>query len=289
MHIITTISEMQDIVSDARAERVDIGFVPTMGSLHGGHAELIKVSSMRHSLTVVSVFVNPLQFGPSEDFGTYPRNLDSDVRMIREHGGTHVFAPSAEEMYPQGFATSIHIGGIAKELEGAGRPGHFDGVATVVCKLFNTVMPTEAFFGQKDYQQTLVVKQMVADLAMPIAINVVPTVREADGLAMSSRNAYLNFEERNRATSLFRALTRAKEFIENLEAPLQKRKALPRLEIEALMQAALQEVSVEYAVAVDAATLQSRDNYFSGEKIALLIAAFAGRTRLIDNIVTEIV
>jgi pantoate--beta-alanine ligase len=280
---------MHDIVMDAHAERVGIGFVPTMGSLHGGHAELIKLSSMRHSLTVVSVFVNPLQFGPSEDFGSYPRNLDADVRMIRDHGGTHVFAPSAEEMYPQGFATSIHIEGIAKVLEGASRPGHFDGVATVVCKLFNTVMPTEAFFGQKDYQQTLVVRQMVADLAMPIAINVVPTVREPDGLAKSSRNAYLNVEERNRATSLFRALSGAKKFISNQVTPLQGRKTISRSEIEAEMLSALQDVRIEYAVAVDANTLESRDFYYSGEKIALLIAAFAGTTRLIDNIVTDIV
>lgn len=279
---------MQDIVSDAHAERVGIGLVPTMGSLHAGHAALIKLSSMRHSLTVVSVFVNPLQFGPAEDFERYPRDLDADVRVIREHGGTHVFAPSVEEMYPGGFATGVHVEGVAKKLEGAGRPGHFDGVATVVCKLFNAVMPTEAFFGQKDYQQTLVVKRMAADLSVPVAINVAPTVREPDGLAMSSRNVYLKGDERVRATALYRALSMAKEYIRSQPDGSHRRSSISRLEIESAMLSALNDVLVEYAVAVDAETLESRDNYFSGEKIALLVAGMVGTTRLIDNIVTEI-
>lgn len=279
---------MQGVVSDARTERMDIGFVPTMGALHRGHAELIKLSSMRHPLTVVSIFVNPLQFGPNEDFKRYPRSLDADVKVIRQTGGTHVFAPSTEEMYPHGFATTIDVKGVAERLEGAGRPGHFNGVATVVCKLFNTVMPTEAFFGQKDFQQTLVVKQMVADLALPIAISVVPTIREPDGLALSSRNTYLNPEERKRATSLNAALDKAREYINRQLLSSQRPITISRREVEAEMVSMLQEIDVEYAVAVDATTLDQRDQYFSGEHIALLIAGFVGSTRLIDNTVLHI-
>jgi pantoate--beta-alanine ligase len=284
MIIISTVAEMQSAIRDARTTGKSIGCIPTMGALHAGHGSLIDASSKVHDLTVVSVFVNPTQFGPKEDFDTYPRTLDADLELIEVYGGTHVFAPSVAEMYPEGFATTIHVGGITEVLEGAHRPGHFDGVATIVTKLLEAMRPDEAYFGQKDYQQTLVVKRLVRDLFLPVKINVSPTIREDDGLAMSSRNRYLSAEERSHATSLFRALEAARTFITSADLPVHANR------MEQIMQTVLkaeEQIQVEYAVAVDAETLQPMPQIRQGDVIALLISARLGTTRLIDNVVVH--
>ena len=285
VHVIHTIAEMQAVVMNAHAERQTVGCVPTMGALHEGHAALISRSASRHPLTVVSVFVNPLQFGPNEDYKRYPRDIDADVHIIRAHGGTHVFAPSVEEMYPDGFATSIHIGGVAERLEGASRPGHFDGVATVVCKLFQAMIPSEAFFGQKDWQQTLVIKRMVKDLSLPVRIDVVPTIRDEDGLAKSSRNKYLSDADRANALSLSRALHAAAESVSNNGPSEKGSDGISSEQLESIMMSTLNGIDVEYAVAVDSASLEPREFFHSKDSIALLVAARVGTTRLIDNLV----
>lgn len=278
MHIISTIAEMQHIATAARREGRSIGCVPTMGSLHAGHGSLISESAHHHPLTVVSVFVNPTQFGPNEDFEKYPRSLDADVDLIRSHGGTHVFAPTVQEMYPHGFSTSIHVKGITEILEGAHRPGHFDGVATVVCKLFQAMLPDEAYFGQKDLQQTIVVQRMTHDLGLPVKVTVLPTKREDDGLAMSSRNVYLSQTERDHATTIYKALVAGARAITLGETS--------GAEVERIMHHVLATpgvFSVDYAVACSGADLAPCITIHPGEQIALLIAARLGNTRLIDN------
>jgi pantoate--beta-alanine ligase len=278
MHIISTIAEMQHIATAARREGRSIGCVPTMGSLHAGHGSLISESSHHHPLTIVSVFVNPTQFGPNEDFEKYPRSLDADVELIRSHGGTHVFAPTVQEMYPHGFSTSIHVKGITEILEGAHRPGHFDGVATVVCKLFQAMLPDEAYFGQKDLQQTIVVQRMTHDLGLPVKVTVLPTKREDDGLAMSSRNVYLSQTERDHATTIYKSLVAGARAISLGETS--------GAEVERIMHHVLATpgvFSVDYAVACSGADLAPCITIHPGEQIALLIAARLGSTRLIDN------
>ena len=284
MRIITTVLEMQEAAQEARNSGLRVGCVPTMGSLHAGHASLIKGSAARNGMTVVSVFVNPTQFGPTEDYDSYPRDLDGDMAAIESAGGTHIFAPTVAEMYPEGFATTVHVGEITEVLEGAQRPGHFDGVSTIVCKLFEAMRPDEAFFGQKDLQQTLVIKRMVRDLLLPIHILVMPTLREESGLAMSSRNVYLTEQERHEAAALYRALTTAADLIEG------NGDVISRESVESSMLSALATadgLQVDYAVAVDADTLQPRDLYERGDEIALLVAVFIGQTRLIDNMVVR--
>ncbi len=285
MHVITSVAEMQQIAETARQQGRSVGCVPTMGSLHNGHGSLIAASAERHALTVTSVFVNPTQFGPHEDYDAYPRDLDGDIATIRAHGGTHVFAPSVAEMYPEGFTTSIRVGGVTEVLEGARRPGHFDGVATVVCKLLEAMRPTEAFFGQKDYQQTLVVKRMVRDLFLPVKITVMPTVREDDGLAMSSRNVYLSADQRNKATTIYRALLAAQDLLSETEDTI-SRQAIEHA--MTLVISHVPEFEIDYAVAVDADTLQEQEAYATGDRVALLIAAKLGTTRLIDNLVVTV-
>ena len=285
MHVISTVAEMQDVARNAHDEGSTMGCVPTMGALHRGHASLIDASTRSHALTVVSVFVNPTQFGPNEDFDKYPRNLDADIDMIRTHGGTHVFAPSVAEMYPEGFSTSIRVGGITDLLEGARRPGHFDGVATVVTKLFEAIRPDEAYFGQKDYQQTLVVKRIVRDLFIPVKISVMPTIREEDGLALSSRNRYLSAEERSMAAALFKALEAAKNHIQACDGDVQP-KLVERAMTKVLTSYANMEI--DYAVAVDAETLLHEERFERGDVIALLIAVKIGSTRLIDNMIVTV-
>jgi pantoate--beta-alanine ligase len=245
-----------------------------MGALHDGHGALIAASASEHPVTVVSVFVNPTQFGPTEDFTRYPRTLEADIALAERHGATHVFAPSAADMYPDGYSTSITVGPLSTILEGAIRPGHFDGVATVVAKLFNAMLPHEAYFGQKDYQQTLVIKRLVADLNLPVLINVRSTVREADGLAMSSRNRYLTPEQRAASSAIYRALQAG--------ARVMAGGSCNRAEIEASMVEALSEFTIDYAVAARANSLDLPEEFSIGEEIVLLLAARLGATRLID-------
>src|SRR5947207_1716490 len=206
---------VRNAVRTARAENRTIGLVPTMGALHAGHLSLVERSCRETGFTVVSIFVNPTQFGPQEDFAKYPRNLEADLQALAAYPVDLVFVPAVDDMYPAISATAVEVGPVAAKWEGACRPGHFRGVATVVLKLLNLVQPDVAYFGQKDYQQTVVVRRMVADLDVPVEIRVCPTVREPDGLAMSSRNVYLSPEERRKALSLSRGLRRAEELVRN--------------------------------------------------------------------------
>jgi len=210
MRIARTPEELRRIVADARAGGAgSIGLVPTMGNLHAGHYSLIDAARAGSDLLVVSVFVNPTQFGPNEDYRTYPRTWEADVAGCEGRGVDAIYAPTAEVMYPEGFSCTIHVAGLTDVLCGPFRPGHFDGVCTVVAKLLNAVGPDAAWFGRKDYQQLVVIRRMVADLNMPVRIEEAPTVREPDGLAMSSRNARLSPEERSQAVALSRALAEA--------------------------------------------------------------------------------
>lgn len=283
MRIITTVAEMQTLVRDLRAAGSSIGCVPTMGSLHDGHASLISSAAEQHGTVITSIFVNPTQFAPTEDLSKYPRNLERDLLIVAQAGGTVVFTPSVEEVYPDGFASIIHVGGIADVFEGARRPGHFDGVATIVAKLLIAMSPDEAYFGQKDYQQTLVVRALVRDLGFACTITVLDTIREADGLAMSSRNVYLTEEERAQASTLFLALSTARNMIEQGERSV--------VALEDAMSATLLMVpglAIDYASVVMVSTLATIEVLPSGSSVALLLAVRIGSTRLIDNMICSI-
>lgn len=271
-----TIADVREAVAAARREGRRIGFVPTMGALHAGHGALIEQAVAECGFVVVSIFVNPLQFGPNEDFDRYPRTLDADVAYVRSLGAHLVFAPSVEEMYPEPQLTFVDVEQLTDNLCGASRPGHFRGVATVVTKLFNIVAPDAAYFGQKDAQQAAVIQRMVTDLSMPIEVVVVPTRREPDGLAMSSRNKYLSPEERKAALVLYKALQKAVRAIEEGERDPDVVEKLLRETIEQEPLA-----RIDYAAVVDARTLRPV-SYIRGN-ILLAVAAFIGSTRLIDN------
>jgi len=254
-----------------RGERLSVGLVPTMGALHAGHLSLIEEACRENAKVVVSIFVNPIQFGPGEDFERYPRDLERDHDVLRKAGIDAVYQPSVEAMYPPGASTRVHVAAVSEGLEGTARPVHFDGVATVVAKLLSAVEPDRAYFGQKDAQQVAVVKRMVRDLDLPVEIRVCPTVREADGLALSSRNAYLNQDERRAAVSLSSALRLAAEaYAKGERRPDRLRQILrARLEAEPLAR-------VEYAELVDVQT-------FSPPGTLAVLAVRIGATRLIDN------
>lgn len=274
--VVHTIADVREAVAAARREGRRIGFVPTMGALHAGHGALIEQAVAECGFVVVSIFVNPLQFGPNEDFDRYPRTLDADVAYVRSLGAHLVFAPSVEEMYPEPQLTFVDVEQLTDNLCGASRPGHFRGVATVVTKLFNIVAPDAAYFGQKDAQQAAVIQRMVTDLSMPIEVVVVPTRREPDGLAMSSRNKYLSPEERKAALVLYKALQKAVRAIEEGERDPDVVEKLLRETIEQEPLA-----RIDYAAVVDARTLRPV-SYIRGN-ILLAVAAFIGSTRLIDN------
>ncbi|MBI4762152.1 MAG: pantoate--beta-alanine ligase [Chloroflexota bacterium] len=255
-----------------------VGFVPTMGYLHEGHLSLIRHAKEECDSVVVSIFVNPTQFGPNEDLAKYPRDLERDLRLIEPLGVDLVWTPTAEVMYPPGYQTWVEVEAVTRPLEGAMRPGHFRGVTTVVAKLFNAVQPHKAYFGQKDAQQAAVIRRMTLDLNFPIEIVVCPTVREADGLAMSSRNVYLSPEQRKAATVLFRSLSAAKELYESGErnAEALRRKMKEVLAAEPLAQ-------VQYVSCADYDTLEELSEVRG--KALLSMAVFIGKTRLIDNFV----
>lgn len=257
-----------------------IGFVPTMGYLHEGHLSLVKKAKAENSTVVVSIFVNPTQFGPTEDFKTYPRNLERDLALLEKVQTDIVFIPSNEEIYPPGFNSWIEVQKLTDQLEGKSRPGHFKGVTTVVAKLLNIVGPTRAYFGQKDAQQALVIQKMVTDLNMNLDIVVSPTVREKDGLAMSSRNTYLHPQEREAATILFKALTRAQQMREKGES---KAKYL-RQEIVSLIEKEPL-ATIEYISIADAQTLEELTEISKPALVSMAIRI--GKTRLIDNIVLK--
>lgn len=275
MMIVTSLEELRA----ARAMLDEpLGFAPTMGYLHEGHLSLARRSKAECASTVASIFVNPTQFGPSEDLSKYPRDLERDLRLLEALGVNLVWTPTPEVMYPPGYQTWVTVEELAKGLEGALRPGHFRGVATVVAKLFNAVRPQKAYFGQKDAQQAAVIRQMTRDLNFPIEIVVCPTVRESDGLAMSSRNVYLNSDERQAATVLFRALSAAKSAYDKGERSAETLRHIMTETINAEPLATLQYVSC-----ADYETLQELERV---ERKALLsMAVFMGKTRLIDNFV----
>jgi pantoate--beta-alanine ligase len=271
-----TIDGLRFTLGTARRAYQRVGFVPTMGALHDGHLSLIRAARAGADLVVTSIFVNPLQFGPSEDLSAYPRPFDRDVEMAGAAGADVVFAPAVEEMYPTWpLATTVSVAGVSEPMEGERRPGHFDGVATVVAKLLSIVGPCRAFFGEKDWQQLAVVRRMVADLSLHAEIVGCPTVREADGLAMSSRNVYLTPEERAAAPVLHRALTDAKARIEAGERSGDAIRSLLHTTINPV-------ASLAYGEVVDAHTLQ-RVEPLSGQ-LRILVAARFGRANLIDNV-----
>lgn len=276
LQIVTTIVDTRAALHAVRQRGCTVALVPTMGALHAGHISLVRAARAACDVVVVSIFVNPTQFGPNEDFAKYPRTIEADCAALEREGVELVFAPAAEEMYPQGASTYVDVEGVSERLDGASRPGHFRGVATVVAKLFHIVQPDRAFFGQKDAAQIAVLKKMVRDLHFGLELVVCPIVREPDGLAMSSRNRYLSAEERRQALVLHRALQAAEQLVAKGE-----RSATALLEAarKVLDQEPL--VRVDYCKLVDPNTL---DNVSSLRSTTLLaIAAFVGNTRLIDN------
>jgi pantoate--beta-alanine ligase len=264
----------------ARAGFKDIGLVPTMGFLHEGHLSLVRRAKAECGTVAVSIFVNPTQFNRADDLEKYPRDLDRDLSLLAEAGADLVFSPSAEEMYPAGFDAAVQIGGVTEGLEGAARPGHFAGVATVVLKLLNIAQPTRAYFGQKDAQQAAVIRKMVCDLDMPVEIAVAATVREADGLAMSSRNVRLSLEARAAAPVLHRALLAGAALIKAGEKDAKKVRAAISAPIEAEPLA-----KIDYVSAADANTLKELDAVTG--PVLLSLAVLFGDVRLIDNLTAE--
>jgi pantoate--beta-alanine ligase len=276
VQIVRDIETLRDAVATLRAGGGTIAFVPTMGALHAGHIALVTEGKRRADHVVVSIFVNPRQFGANEDLSTYPRREAADARMLEEGGCALLWAPDAETMYPAGFATNVGVAGISRDLDGAARPGHFDGVATVVAKLFNQVGPDVALFGEKDYQQLAIIRRMVRDLDLPIDIVGVPTQRDADGLALSSRNLYLSEEERRAARALPRALGEAASAIVG-GAPVAEALDAAR---EKLAKAGFD--PIDYVELRDAETLEPV--VLLDRPARLLAAAKIGHTRLIDNL-----
>jgi pantoate--beta-alanine ligase len=262
-----------------REEKRTIGLVPTMGALHEGHLSLIHEARAMCDVVVVSIFVNPTQFGPAEDFNSYPRDLTRDASLLAEYNVDYVFAPTVEEIYPAGFSTYVDVQGMTDQLEGAARPGHFRGVATVVSILLNAVKPDFAFFGQKDAQQAALIKKMVRDLAFGAEIVVLPIVREESGLALSSRNTYLTSDERRAATVLYRALSRAAKAYDEGERSAASLIEMVRSTIDNEPLA-----RIDYVAISDADTLGKLDNVEDGSAL-LSLAVYVGKTRLIDNVI----
>jgi len=280
MEVARTIQSVRKLVQTAHAKGKTIGCVPTMGALHIGHISLIEAAARQTDFIIVSIFVNPTQFGPSEDFEKYPRPFDKDIEICKKHGVDVVFAPTPQEMYPGENLTWVNMGKLTEPLCGQFRPEHFRGVTTVCAKLFNIVAPDMAFFGQKDAQQAIVIKRMAADLNMPLEIVVCPTIREPDGLAVSSRNQYLTEKQRKDATLIYKSLQKCRETIEagvtnNKEIIDQMRKILNQIP----------SAKIEYISIVNAETLESIDQVAG--KILAAVAVKVGSTRLIDNILVD--
>lgn len=280
MKTLTRVAEMQAAAAGLRGAGKRVGFVPTMGALHAGHLSLVQRAKQETDVTVASIFVNPAQFGPGEDYLNYPRDFERDSDFLRREGVDMLFAPLVEEIYPAGFQTYAAVEPVSAPLEGEFRPGHFRGVATVVLKLFHIVQPDRAYFGRKDAQQCVVVSRLVRDLDLPVEIVVCPIVREPDGLAMSSRNAYLSAEERQAARVLSKSLGCARELMQGGE----RRAAVIA---EAMRKLITQEprARIDYAAVVDAETLQPVDRVRG--RVLIPLAVWVGRARLIDNLLVE--
>ncbi|MEO6815908.1 MAG: pantoate--beta-alanine ligase [Edaphobacter sp.] len=277
MKIIETVAEMQHLCRNLRTDHAPLGLVPTMGALHAGHLSLVRRAQSECASVAATIFVNPLQFGPTEDLAKYPRTFDEDCRQLAAAGVSLLFAPTPAEMYPAGAATTISVSGIGDRLDGASRPGHFTGVATVVAKLFHIAQPHRAYFGQKDAAQLAVLRQMARDLNFDLEIVGCPIVRDADGLALSSRNKYLSPSERTEALALHRTLAQMQQSIASGE---RQSEALIKGGIEKLSK-----VKLDYLVAVDAQTLLPVSTVQPGTLIA--VAAWVGQTRLIDNFLVD--
>lgn len=273
---------MQDTSTGHLMHGRSIGFVPTMGALHEGHLHLVRIARQENDIAVVSIYINPLQFGPSEDFNSYPRDIEADTERLKREGIDILFLPDNSLIYPKGFSTYVEVDALSGKLCGAFRPGHFRGVATVVAKLFNIVRPVRAYFGQKDFQQTVIIKRLAKDLDMGIDVVVCPTVREEDGLAMSSRNAYLSQDERKAAAIIYRSLKKASE---SVESGIIKTDAIKKLMKELLMSETLIS-EVQYCSAYDAATLDEIEQI--GKEALLAVAVKIGSTRLIDNMLVTV-
>lgn len=281
MKIITSVRQMQNVSLALKEKRRSIAFVPTMGYLHAGHLSLIRRAASLGDVVVVSIFVNPAQFGPADDFARYPRDLKRDTDLAKTAGCDILFVPATEKIYPPDFQTCVQVERVSRGLEGERRPGHFRGVATVVAKLFNIVQPDIAIFGQKDAQQAVVIKQMVRDLNLPVKIVVAPTVREKEGLAHSSRNVYLTPEERKQAPVLYQSLREAKKLV------LQGERNVPKIQTQITEMIRSQSgAEIEYVALTDAPTLEPIQN-LSG-KVLISLAVRFGKTRLIDNIAVTI-
>lgn len=281
MLVVTTIAGVRARRQELWRQGKTVAFVPTMGALHEGHLFLVRRGNKLADEVWASVFVNPTQFGPGEDFERYPRNLERDVELLTKEGAALVFAPSVKEMYPRPPEVQVSLPHLSPHLCGAHRPGHFSGVALVVAKLFNIVQPEVALFGAKDFQQAVIIRRLVEDLNFPVRIEVVPTVREADGLAMSSRNSYLTESERKKALALWHALSAAQKAV----AAGERRGA----ELEKLMLATLRQhpgVRPQYVAAVDPETLAPVAEV--SDRVLLAVAAYVGTTRLIDNLLLEV-
>lgn len=281
MEVIKNIKNIREKIDIYKYNKKSIGFVPTMGFLHDGHLSLMKKAKEENDIVIVSIFVNPTQFGPNEDLDSYPRDLDRDISLCESAGVDLIFFPSVEEMYPKGYDTYVEVvGDITKRLCGESRPGHFKGVTTVVLKLFNIVTPDKAYFGQKDAQQVAVINKMVKDLNLDLEIVPCPIVRESDGLALSSRNTYLNEDERKSAVILSKSLFEAKELINNGEKDSKKLKSLITNRIES------ENAIIDYVSIVDSNTLEDIE-ILNGD-VLIALAVKIGKTRLIDNVRMEV-
>ena len=281
MEIIRTPRIMKETSRRLLTQGKTLGLVPTMGALHGGHLFLFKVAKGENNVVVASIFVNPAQFGPSEDFDKYPKDLESDIMKLESAGADILFVPEVLAMYPEGFSTYIGVRGLSDRLCGAFRPGHFEGVATVVCKFFNLVLPTRAYFGQKDFQQAQIIKRMTKDLNMGVECITCATVRESDGLAMSSRNRYLSPEERAAAAVVYKSLKSASHMVEDGVMP-----ASVTEHMNAMLKAEPLVSEIQYAGVYNPETLE--ESALPEKKYLLAAAVKMGNTRLIDNMLVEI-
>jgi pantoate--beta-alanine ligase len=278
---IRTVREMKKYLAEARSRRRRVALVPTMGYLHEGHLLLVREARRLASLVIVSVFVNPTQFGPNEDLDRYPRDMRGDLRKLRQEGVEVVFSPDTAEIYPERYQTYVDVTEVTRDYCGASRPGHFRGVATVVTKLFNIVQPDVAIFGEKDYQQLVVIRRLTKDLGMDVEVVGLPTVREEDGLAMSSRNAYLSPAQRQQATTIYRGLRKAKRLLDSGERDAAE---LAAIAVDLLREE--QDLVIDYVAVCDPETLERIPEV--EKEAVLLVAVKVGDTRLIDNIRLEV-
>lgn len=278
MQVFHTIKSLQVFLKSERLAGKSVGLVPTMGALHNGHLSLIEASNQQNELTVCSIFVNPTQFNNAQDLAVYPRTLDADCQMLESAGCHAVFAPSVDEMYPQLPNLKFDFGDLERVMEGKFRPGHFNGVGVVVSKLFNIIQPDNAYFGQKDLQQCAVINRLVKDLSFALTLNICPTQRESDGLAMSSRNRNLSAEQRNLAPEIYKSLQQACNLLKNKKSGEETKKFV------AEYLSKVEGIDLEYFEISDFETLQPINELLEGQT-ALCIAAFMGKTRLIDNVI----